>query len=186
MSRTFFQEFSPPPVRRQEIFRYLKTTPEISGPGVEQCLCELLPLLSYRVCYGRFPLAFSSDAVDLGFAKTPSGDLRKALSGCGEIIVFAATVGIAPDRFLARHGALSPTKALYGDAIGTERIEALCDAFEETQAPCRPRFSPGYGDLPLTLQREIFQTLDCQKIGLTLNDSLLMSPCKSVTAIIGR
>lgn len=50
----------------------------------------------------------------------------------------------------------------------------------------RPRFSPGYGDLPLALQRDIFHALDCaRKIGLTLNDSLMMSPAKSVTAIIG-
>ena len=49
-----------------------------------------------------------------------------------------------------------------------------------------PRFSPGYGDLPLSLQRDIFRVLDCpRKIGLTLNESLLMSPSKSVTAIVG-
>ena len=50
----------------------------------------------------------------------------------------------------------------------------------------RPRFSPGYGDLPLALQREVFAALDCpRRIGLTLSDSLLMSPTKSVTALIG-
>lgn len=50
----------------------------------------------------------------------------------------------------------------------------------------RPRFSPGYGDLPLSAQREIFAVLDCGKrIGLMLNDSLLMSPSKSVTAFVG-
>ena len=50
----------------------------------------------------------------------------------------------------------------------------------------KPRFSPGYGDLPLEMQRDIFRVLDCsRKIGLTLNESLLMSPSKSVTAIVG-
>ena len=50
----------------------------------------------------------------------------------------------------------------------------------------KPRFSPGYGDLSLEMQRDIFRVLDCpRKIGLTLNESLLMSPSKSVTAIIG-
>ena len=43
-----------------------------------------------------------------------------------------------------------------------------------------------YGDLPLEMQKDIFNVLDCSKrIGLTLNESLLMSPSKSVTAIIG-
>lgn len=50
----------------------------------------------------------------------------------------------------------------------------------------RPRFSPGYGDLPINMQKDIFAALDCpRKIGLSLNESLLMSPSKSVTAIIG-
>ena len=50
----------------------------------------------------------------------------------------------------------------------------------------RPRFSAGYGDLPLEYQRRIFDLLDPPThIGLTLNDSYLMSPSKSVTALIG-
>ncbi len=79
-------------------------------------------------------------------------------------------------------------------AIGAERIESLCDMFcgelAETYAKdgmsLRPRFSPGYGDLPLEAQKSVFKALDChRKIGLALNDSLLMSPSKSVTAIVG-
>jgi 5-methyltetrahydrofolate--homocysteine methyltransferase len=50
----------------------------------------------------------------------------------------------------------------------------------------RPRFSAGYGDLPLEYQKKIFDLLDPHtQIGLTLNDSYLMSPSKSVTALIG-
>ena len=50
----------------------------------------------------------------------------------------------------------------------------------------KPRFSPGYGDLSLEVQKEIFSLLDCpRKIGVSLGDSLLMTPSKSVTAIIG-
>ena len=48
------------------------------------------------------------------------------------------------------------------------------------------RFSPGYGDFDIVYQKDIFAILDCPKrIGLTLNSSLMMSPSKSVTAIIG-
>ena len=79
---------------------------------------------------------------------------------------------------------------MFFQAIGAERIESLCDAFcaerEAEGLRLRPRFSPGYGDLPLELQRDLFRGLDCsRKIGLTLNESLLMSPSKSVTAIAG-
>ena len=79
-------------------------------------------------------------------------------------------------------------------AIGAERIEALCDSLcEELKSSLKtegktskPRFSPGYGDLPLSFQKDVFRVLEPEKrIGLTLNASLLMSPTKSVTAIIG-
>ena len=79
-------------------------------------------------------------------------------------------------------------------AIGAERIESLCNVFcdelkQEKAKLClatKPRFSSGYGDFPLNVQKEIFSVLDAQKkIGITLNESLLMSPSKSVTAIVG-
>ena len=48
------------------------------------------------------------------------------------------------------------------------------------------RFSPGFGDLPLELQRQVTEALDCPRsLGITLGESLLMTPSKSVTAIIG-
>ena len=76
-------------------------------------------------------------------------------------------------------------------ALGSERIEALCDKFNkdfefENEVSLKPRFSPGFGDLSLMIQKDIFAVLDCpRKIGLSLNDSLLMSPTKSVTAFVG-
>ena len=49
-----------------------------------------------------------------------------------------------------------------------------------------PRFSPGYGDLPLEVQKDVFRILECGvRIGISLNESLLMTPSKSVTAIFG-
>ena len=126
--------------------------------------------------------------------QTDSQGLCRNLQGCDKVILFAATVGLAPDRLIARYGRLSPTKALCMQAIGADRIESLCDAFCDELAAdyaaegyqLRPRFSPGYGDFPLDAQKAFFQALDChRKIGLSLNDSLLMSPSKSVTALIG-
>ena len=136
----------------------------------------------------------SDETLDLGFSTVTSHSLSRALSGCESTVVFAATLGIDFDRLLVRYGKISSTKQLLLQAIGAERIESLCDLFCRELAEdharegkrVRPRFSAGYGDLPLAMQREIFAALDCPKhIGLTLNDSLLMSPTKSVTAIVG-
>ena len=73
-------------------------------------------------------------------------------------------------------------------------MEAVCDevnallekeAAEEGRS-LRRRFSPGYGDLGLENQKGVFELLNPAKlIGLTLMDTLIMSPEKSVTAIIG-
>ena len=125
----------------------------------------------------------SGASLDLGFTVTHSRDLQKNLKGCCRIILFGATVGLELDRLIARYGRLSPSKALCFQAIGAERIESLCNAFNdeideifrEQGMYTRPRFSPGYGDLPINMQKDIFAALDCpRKIGLSLNESLLI------------
>ena len=64
-------------------------------------------------------------------------------------------------------------------------MRRLCRDFGK-EIPLRPRFSPGYGDLPLAMQREIFAALPLEKaLGLTLGENLLMTPTKTVTAIAG-
>ena len=188
--------YSPPKYNTEDILRYagVRGTADEFDKILQECLGEAEGVFSYKVCFREFPLVFESDRLDLGFAETASSDLRKNLSGCESITLFAATVGLGIDRLIARYSSFSPVKSLFFQAIGAERIESLCDAFNaELRADksaqghgTRPRFSPGYGDLPLELQKDILRVLDCQrKIGLFLNESLLMSPSKSVTAIIG-
>lgn len=195
MYTTYTEVFAAPPVRRDEILRYAgvrQAPPEVSTL-LEEALQEAQQCLSYKICWQKLPVRMCDSGLDLTFAKTQSERLRKHLTDCSYIILFGATVGIGLDRLIARYGKTAPAKALLLQAIGAERIEALCDAFSqkirETAAAdglsATSRFSPGYGDLPLELQRDIFRALNCGRIGLTLNDSLMMSPSKSVTAIIG-
>lgn len=162
--------------------------------ALEECYAGLSGGLCYRVCYTELALQKRGELLDLSFAKNPSEDLKKMLDGCERILLFAATVGQAPDRMILRHMRLSPYKTLLFQAAGSERVEALCDLFCADMAReygkkgfgLTPRFSPGYGDLPLSLQREVFAALMPERhLGVTLNESLLMSPSKSVTAIIG-
>lgn len=196
MIPVYTKTFPEPPVRRTEILRYAGTreaTPELSAL-LEEALAEALPVLQYKVCWQKLPITQEADGLDLTFARTSSTTLSRHLAGCDHIILFGATVGIGLDRLIARYGRIAPAKALLLQAFGAERIEVLCNAFSQTIKEASAaegldttsRFSPGYGDLPLELQRDIFRTLNCSgKIGLTLNDSLIMSPAKSVTAIIG-
>lgn len=192
----FKKSFVPPEFNKKEILRYAlcKEADEKLNALVDECIKECEASFTYNVCWCELPIKITDSGVDLTFAETDSKALVKNLSGCSKIILFGATVGIEIDRLIAKYGRISPAKAVIFQAIGAERIEALCDAFnaEITEAyrkeslHTKPRFSPGYGDFPLEAQKDIFRVLDCpRKIGLSLNDSLLMSPSKSVTAIIG-
>ena len=190
------RNYSEPPIDRKEILRYagaVEGEPTIDAL-LEECLAETRGKLTYRVCFCELPIQRCEDGLLLGSLNVSSKDLQKNLQGCQSVVVFAATVGLELDRLIARYARVIPSKALLFQAIGAERIEALCDQFNldiknakrEAGASLRPRFSPGYGDFPLAVQRELFAILDCtKKIGVSLNESLLMSPSKSVTAIIG-
>ena len=182
-----------PPVSDKEILRYAGckgNNNEISALLCD-CLAEAEDHLSYRVCYCKLGVKIDRNICDFGAFKVESSDLAKNLSGCSEVIVFCATVGTLFDRLIAKYERISPSKAVMLQAIGSERVEAVCDCFcdqisRETGRRTKPRFSAGYGDLPLELQSEIFALLLCEKnIGVTLNGSFFMSPSKSVTAFLG-
>ena len=196
MSTVFYKEFSAPPIDKREILRYMgcrESTPQIDEL-IERSLALCADKLSYKVCFAEYDIRIDGTRCDLGFASTDSADLSKCLKNCDKILLFAATVSLELDRLILRYGKSEPSVSVCLQAIGAERIEALCDAFckemkseyAKLEKSLRPRFSAGYGDLPLELQRDIFKALGCDKrIGLTLNDSMIMSPTKSVTAIIG-
>lgn len=185
--------YAEPPFCKKEILRYAgcSNEPREISNLMKECIGEVRNKLAYKVCWGRFPVKIEGDICDFGAFRLKSENLSVNLAGCEGAIIFAATIGVEIDRLIAKYGRLSQSKALMLQAIGTERIEALCDAFcedikNQIGMGLRPRFSAGYGDLPLEAQEHIFAVLDCSKrIGLSLNNSLLMSPSKSVTAFVG-
>ena len=196
MTAELFLPSSLPPVNKKEVLRYAgaKDTDGVLSSLLDTCISLAEAHTGYRVAYGAFPVSLTEGGLDLDFLCTSSRDLKKNLSGCECVLVFGATLGLAFDRLIAREGALSPARALLLDSLGDERIEALSDAFCAEMADVYkregcvlcPRFSPGYGDLTLETQKEIFRVLDLpKKIGLSLSESLLMTPRKSVTAFVG-
>ena len=196
MGATLVREYQPPEIEIGEIFRYLGESNPSSEASrlVEESIAEAEGALLYRVCYTELPIKFIGEDIDLGFCKTRSAALGKVLSGCDSIVLFVATLGVGADRLIMRYSSRSPAKALALDALFTERIEALCDTFcrdirEEKAAhgmESTKRFSAGYSDFPLEVQRDIFSHLSPERsIGVHLNSALLMTPTKSVSAIIG-
>lgn len=183
--------YSAPPINDGEILRY-------AAAKENEQICALLQkakkigndLLSYRVCYREFDICEGEEILGISSSKT----LQKNLKNCDSFIIFAATVGAEIDRAIAREAQKTPSVALMLNAFATERIESLCDAvcrnFATQKAQdgfvTKPRISPGYGDIPLKMQKDICRYLDCNRqIGLSLGDNMLLSPRKSVTAIVG-
>ncbi len=122
-----------------------------------------------------------------------SKDLARNLRDCSQIVLFAATLGPQCDQLIRRAQVKDQVKAAVFQATGAMYIEKCVDLLNENikqdaesqGKTTRPRFSPGYGDLSLDVQKSFFRLLPCQRIGLTLMDTLVMSPEKSVTAFVG-
>lgn len=185
--------YEAPPIRRREILRYAGCdVPDASVMELmESCLTEAAGALTYKVCWRELDVSVRGDQCEFDVFSLSSRQLAHNLDGCRRVILFAATVGVGIDRLITKYSHIAPSRALMMQSIGAERIEALCDTFcddrkKERDISLRPRFSPGYGDLPLESQKDIIALLDTpRQIGLSLNDSLLMSPTKSVTAFAG-
>jgi len=120
----------------------------------------------------------------------PSKKLAAHLKDCDRALLFAATVGPGADMLIKRHSVRSALKPAILQAIGAAAIEAYADEatdmIRETYPHLKMRFSPGYGDFSLEHQRDFFRVLKLEKsLGISLNDALLMTPTKSITAVIG-
>lgn len=180
---------------REEAIRYLgykKASPdEITEKVIEECEEELLNVVSARCCYARSNVRFPREnVVDIGFGEIESKDLYRHLKGCHSVILFAATIGIGVDRLIGKYSRIAPAKSVIIDALGSSAIEYWCDIAEleitKGEEKHCSRFSAGYGDFSLSCQKDFVRCLDVsRKLGITLSDSLLMTPTKSVTAVIG-
>ena len=118
--------------------------------------------------------------------------LARYVGDSTELFLFGATLGSRVDVALRRMAMTSVAEAGAGQAVAAALIETYCDgccAELQKQLPTgkqlKWRFSPGYGDWDLEEQKILFPVLDCaHTIGLTLTESCMMAPVKSVTAVI--
>ena len=113
------------------------------------------------------------------------------MKDCSEAYLLAVTVGVSADRMIREYMVAEPEKGVVLDSMFSVIAEAVADkAQKEIENLCKKplsfRFSPGYGDLPLVCQNDIVKLLDAQKkIGLYVTSSQMMTPTKSITAVLG-
>lgn len=177
-----------------EALRYLGCTdapPEALRRDLDRCRARLLDCARPRLVWRSFPRL--ADGRLEGTDWTPAGaDIAAHLRGCPHVVVLAATLGAETETLIRRAQRRDMAQALLLDACAAAAMEQVCDNFcadlAAASAPARltARYSPGYGDFPLSEQRHIFALLDVtRRIGVSLTEGGLMLPQKSVTALIG-
>lgn len=187
------------PINKKEAALYLgygKNEPDqVILDLMDECEGPLREACHPSFCYGIFDvLVCSEERVVLSECdlELTGKDIVKLLNGCGKAVLFAATLGAGVDTLMRRLQVGSMPKAILTDAMAGAAIEQICNDFQAELAVQFPnlrqtmRYSPGYGDLPLSIQRKLLETLSAGKrIGLSVTEGNMLTPLKSVTAVIG-
>lgn len=186
-------------IETKEVLRYLgfrgHKPDEVTLKLINSAKIEIISSVQPKSIYREFNLKYISDSIiSVDGVKFNSKKLRSHLKNSDRILLFAATLGLESDVMVRRYQNVDTARAAVMQAALAAAVESFCDdvcsdiSREEAKKGyyLRPRFSPGYGDMALESQREFFSLLDCTKrIGLTLSDSCIMIPTKSVSAFIG-
>ena len=188
-------------IDREEVLRYL----EYKGQDIDNNLVEIIeecrniakdrinPRYTFRVysIKQKYKGIIELEGTNLILE---SNDLYEILKDCNECILMTATLGINIEKDIKKYSCTELTKGIIIDSCATTAIEEVCDRVQneiennilKNGQYLTFRYSPGYGDLSIEKNTEILNILNGQKeIGLTITNSGIMIPRKSVIAIIG-
>ena len=185
--------------REREAIRYLgygKAEPdEHIKKLIDSSFQELEQIAEKKLYYQTCSLDIWNDySLMIGTVEIKSKNLCKNLRGCKEVLVLGATLGTGVDRLLQKYERLDITRAVVLQACAAAYLEEFCDVEQKKLKEhygkeglyLRPRFSPGYGDFSLEHQKDILEILNAAKrIGLSMTESHMLIPTKSITAVIG-
>ena len=195
-----------PRVDRQEMLRFLG----YQGQQISDDLTQRIELVVERLELDIEPRGirrvFAVDSAGVDDAGQPciklvgssivlkGRDIYRHLKDAQLCAVFACTLGMDCERRLRLLGGQHPLESAVFDAACSSYVEAAVEQMDAAVKEQAERFglagnwrySPGYGDCPLTAQRDIVAALDAtRRIGLTVTPTNLLMPTKSVTAVIG-
>ncbi len=186
-------------IDKTEALRYLgyknKNVDEETVRLLDESITELQEISELKYVFKIFNIKKENN--NIGFENglnIKSDDLFELFKHCDKAAIMAATIGFEAEKRIRYYSVSNLSKAVVFDACAASCIESLCDIAEaEIKAIAAKencnityRYSPGYGDVPISHQIEILSVLNAQKlIGLTASDYSILMPKKSVTAFIG-
>lgn len=185
--------------KKTEVLRYHSIgegVDEETDQLVEECMQEILEISRFKYVYRSSEIAFREPSISFtdSVMTLPGTSIREHLRACEYVVFMAVTLGVEAESRIRYYSRTDLSRSVVLDACATALVEALC---EEVQERIRrlakeqdffitPRFSPGYGDLPLTIQSPLLTHLNAyRRIGLSVSESSILLPRKSVTALIG-
>ena len=182
---------------KNEVLRYMGQRGEPS-PEITQLMDNIskntLTKASPKGAFVIRQICVSNADVKIGNKIFYSENLSKNLFGCSEAVIFVLSLGADSDRAIFSKKASSPLEALAVSSLFTEVLEKYADEFvgelksifEADGKHLRPRYSPGYGDFSIENQPYFISETDAaRRCGVSVTDSLLLTPSKSITGIIG-
>ncbi|QEK12875.1 methionine synthase [Crassaminicella thermophila] len=187
-------------IDKKEVLRYLgyhsKKIDTITNEIIDTCIEEIKEIANFNYVYRIFPIEKKDKKIFLEGTSLifESKNLYAHLLNSKKCALLAVTLGNIVDQKIRYYSKINLSKSLIFDAVATTAIESICDEIEENikiiakkyGLHITNRYSPGYGDFPLSYQPKIIHLLDAQKkIGLTATPDFILIPRKSVTAIIG-
>lgn len=149
-------------------------------------------VIGYKIA--DFTPVFNKNAVHLKDTTVTfvGNDIYKHLLACDKVYLFVATLGYGVDRIIRSFESCDLSLGYYINTLAGLLIEKLCDfvnekiALLENGRSITMRFSCGYGDFPLDSQKSILDLLNAEKeLGIKISEGGMMTPLKSVTAVIG-
>jgi cobalamin-dependent methionine synthase I len=120
--------------------------------------------------------------------------VKELLKNSFAVLFMAVTIGPGLENQIALSSEEKQfEKTLILDAIGSEGAEAAADALNDhllvlarqSKMTLTRRFSPGYGDLPLQFQAQLYKELSLASLGISIDDKFFLRPKKTVTALLG-
>jgi len=187
-------------IDKKEVLRYLGYKNQKIDNNminlIDDCCTEIIDLCKETFVYEVFDIERKNDLIFLigSTLVLKDKDIKDLLINSKKCVVMAATLGSGVDSKIAYYSRFNITKGLIMDACATTAIEYLCDEVQneimenalKDNLFITTRYSPGYGDFSIDNQAEILNVLETyKKIGLSVTESNIMLPRKSVTALIG-
>lgn len=187
-------------IEKEEVYRYLGYKGNIPEDTTLKVIDEATSLLQEKSTpkteYKIFDITQTLDGYQVeGTTLVLTGkNISQMLKESKRVILMAVTLGLEVENISRMMQIKDLSHGVTFDACASSMVEDLCNQLEahikididKEGKHLTDRFSPGYGDLPITIQPTICNVLNTSKtMGLNVTSSGIMIPRKSITAIIG-